>query len=88
MKLHHYLFVIFNPIIFNISIDSFSLNILSLSLPHLQQIIKRRNAILKMYILGFSDFLYLIHQIEFIYFIVHIFVLFSSFHIRNKSKPY
>ena len=70
--------------IFNISIDSFSLNIFLSSFLQLLQIMERTNVFSKRYdILGFSNFILQITQYNFFIFLVieNILVLFyHSFH--------
>ena len=51
--------LLIKPRIFNISIDSSSLNIFSYSFPHLLQILERSNVLLQIYdILGYLNSLY------------------------------
>ena len=77
--------------IFNISLDSASLNIFSSSFLHLMQILERSNVFSKRYdILGFSNFLYLpqIKQYNFfIFFIIEntLVLFYHSIHNRYKK---
>ena len=66
----YYLFMLLViPIILNISIDSSFLNICSSLLQQLLKIIQRANVLSKIYdILGFLNFLYLLHLIQYIFF--------------------
>ena len=74
------------PRIFDISIDSSSLNIVSPSFLHLQQIIERTNVFSKMYdFLGFLNFLYLPHIMQYNIFILTFLVIENVLVLFNNS---
>ena len=63
-----FIHILIKPITFNISIDPSFLNIVSLLLTHLRQIIQKTNVSLKMSnILGALDFRHLLYLIQQIY---------------------
>ena len=63
--------LLIKPTVFNISIDSSSLNIFSSLLPHLSQITERNNFLSKIcYILGFLNCLYLLELMQKTFFIL------------------
>ena len=70
--LYYSFILLIKPRIFNIPIDSPSLDILLLFLPHLSLIVERTNVLLKIFdALRFFNFLYLLHLIQQTFWFIH-----------------